>query len=69
VDSLPYKADARPRLFNYKSRQKMLKRVADWHGEQAAKFYMQYLRTGVEAELNSFLRHVSIADKLWRVAK
>jgi hypothetical protein len=44
----------------------MLKRVADWHGEQAAKSYMQYLRSNVEADLNAFLRHVAIADRLWR---
>jgi len=37
----------------------MMQRVANWHGEQAAKAYR-------DDDMQSFLRHIAIADRLWR---
>lgn len=31
----------------------------DWHGEQAAKAYR-------EGDTEAYVRHIAIADKLWR---
>jgi hypothetical protein len=36
----------------------VLLRCADWHGEQAAKAYR-------ENDMGAYVRHVSIADRLW----
>lgn len=40
-------------------------RVADWHGEMAAKSYSHYLKTGEEWALRDYCRYASIADRLW----
>lgn len=37
----------------------MQQRIADWHGEQAAKAYR-------EGDTEAYVRHIAIADKLWR---
>lgn len=36
----------------------MMLRVANWHGEQAAKAYR-------DNDMEGYLRHVAIADHLW----
>jgi len=43
----------------------MIERIADWHGEQAAKFYLKWLRTNDESDLRDYARHTSIADRMW----
>jgi hypothetical protein len=36
----------------------MMQRIADWHGEQAAKAYR-------ENDMVAYARHAAIADRLW----
>lgn len=43
----------------------ILKRIADWHGEQAANFYVRWSRTAAESDMRDYLRHSSLAEKMW----
>lgn len=43
----------------------MLKRIADWHGEQAANYYARWSRTTNDADLRDYVRHSGIAEKMW----
>lgn len=44
----------------------MKRRIADWHGEQAALAYCLWQRFGHDQDLSAFVRHTAVADKLWR---
>lgn len=44
----------------------MRQRVADWHGNQAANAYMDWQRTGHDSDLDKYVRHALIADRLWQ---
>jgi hypothetical protein len=44
----------------------MLDRVAMWHGEKAADFYMKWLRTGDPADERDYVRHCIICKKMWK---
>lgn len=43
----------------------MRMRVADWHGNQAANAYMDWQRIGLVADMDKYVRHALIADRLW----
>jgi len=47
----------------------MLLRIANWHGEQSADYYMRWLRTGSEADLRDYCRHGAIAKRMWKLCK
>jgi hypothetical protein len=44
----------------------MLMRVANWHGEQAANYYLRWSRSNDESDLRNYARHAIIADRMWR---
>jgi hypothetical protein len=44
----------------------MMQRVANWHGEKAADFYMKWLRTGDPADERDYVRHCIICKKMWK---
>ncbi len=41
-------------------------RIADWHGCAAAQAWMDYRRWDKPEDFDRYLRHVAIADRLWR---
>ena len=47
----------------------MWARIADWHGEQAAKAYCDWQRSSHDDDFKKYIRHVSIADRLWKRKK
>lgn len=56
----------------FKQEDGMKQRIANWHGSQAADAWREYSRleaTGHTAKaaeaMASFVRHTTIADKLW----
>ena len=44
----------------------MMQRVGDWHGEEAAKAYIDWVESGRDSDLNRYLRHLRIADWIWK---
>lgn len=44
----------------------MKKRIADWHGEQAANYYRDWTYFNRPEDLDSYARHIAIADRMWR---
>jgi hypothetical protein len=47
----------------------MLQRIADWHGEQAAFYYQNWVTTQSEYDLRCYCRHARIAERMWRKGK
>ena len=45
----------------------MIKRIADWHGEQAANAYRNWTYFNRPQDLELFVRHTMIADRLWKL--
>lgn len=43
----------------------MLQGIADWHGEQAANAYSDWQESQKQDDLNRYLYHIRIADKMW----
>lgn len=44
-------------------------RIADWHGEQAAKSYREWLIHKRSSDVARFIYHTQKADKMWRMHK
>lgn len=47
----------------------MLMRVANWHGEKAVLAYQFWSHSNNESDLRDYVRHVTIAKKLWKALK
>lgn len=44
----------------------MMARIASWHGEQAADYYVRWQRTESEVDLRNYVRHCTIAKRMWK---